>query len=504
MDWPRGAGILAHPTSFPGPYGIGDMGPNAKRFFDFLVAAGQRFWQTLPLGPTGYGNSPYAALSALAGNPMLISPDRLAEDHLLPREVFTRTPDFPGERVDFGSVVAWKLELLRQAQAHFDAAHPLRPAYDRFRQENAAWLDDFALFMALKEAHEQRAWVEWPAPYALRAPEALAEARRTLAQQIETHAFAQFLFFRQWKALREAAHARGIQIIGDLAIFVAHDSADVWAHPEYFDLDDAGQPHSVAGVPPDYFSATGQRWGNPLYRWDTLSDCGYGWWVERVRQALRIYDIIRLDHFRGFEAYWAVAASEPTAERGEWQPGPGIALFNAIREELGEAPFIAEDLGVITPEVRALQAALGLPGMRVLQFAFTSGAENHDLPHNYTPDALVYTGTHDNDTTRGWFNASEGVERDFALAYLHCAPAQVVRELIRLAYASVARVALTPMQDVLALGSEARMNFPSRAEGNWEWRFTAADLTDTRATWLKELATVYGRWPGELNEAAGG
>ncbi len=495
MDWPRGAGILAHPTSFPGPYGIGDMGPNAKRFFDFLAAAGQRFWQTLPLGPTGYGNSPYAALSALAGNPMLISPDRLAEDHLAPREAFAQAPDFPSERVDFGAVVAWKQTLLREAQAHCDASHPLRPDYIRFREENSAWLDDFALFMALKEAHQQHAWVEWPSQYAQREPAALAEARRTLAQQIETHAFAQFLFFRQWDALREAAHARGIQIIGDLAIFVAHDSADVWAHPEYFDLDDAGQPNRVAGVPPDYFSRTGQRWGNPLYRWDTLSASGYGWWVERVRQALRIYDIIRLDHFRGFEAYWAVAASEPTAERGEWQPGPGIALFNAIREALGDVPFIAEDLGVITPPVRELQAALGLPGMRVLQFAFTSGAENHDLPHNYVRDAVVYTGTHDNDTTRGWFSASEGAERDFALAYLHCAPAQVVRAMIRQAYASVARMALTPMQDVLELGSEARMNFPSHAEGNWEWRFSAADLTDKRAAWLKERATLYGRWP---------
>ncbi|HEX5572544.1 MAG TPA: 4-alpha-glucanotransferase, partial [Ktedonobacterales bacterium] len=358
-------------------------------------------------------------------------------------------------------------------------------------------LNDFALYMALKEAHGQRAWVEWPQRFAQRSPQSRAEARRHLADEIELHTFAQFLFFRQWDALRAAAHARDIQIIGDLAIFVAHDSADVWSHPEFFELDSEGQPTAVAGVPPDYFSETGQRWGNPLYRWDVLRAADYGWWVDRVQQALRIYDIIRLDHFRGFEAYWSVPATEPTAVNGAWMPGPGAEVFHAIRAALGEAPFIAEDLGVITPEVRALQAELGFPGMRVLQFAFASDAQNHDLPHNYIPDAVVYTGTHDNDTTRGWFEATEGHERAFALDYLDVSPDEVVHAMIRAAYGSVARLALVPLQDALDLGSETRMNFPSRPDGNWEWRVTAEALSSERAAWLKRLATLFGRYPAE-------
>ncbi len=501
MEWPRAAGILAHPTSFPGPYGIGDLGPTAERFFDCLAEAGQHCWQTLPLGPTGYGNSPYAALSAFAGNPALISPERLVEDGLLPAEALTDVPAFPAGRVDYGWVVPWKTELVRQARERFGevAAPELREAYDHFRDENNEWLGDFALFMALKDSHGQRAWVEWPRRYARRSPQALNEARRRLASEVELHAFAQFLFFRQWSRLREAAHARGIRIIGDLAIFVAHDSADVWSHPEFYSLDENGQPTEVAGVPPDYFSPTGPRWGNPLYRWDVLRESGYQWWIERVRQALRIYDIIRLDHFRGFEAYWATPASSPTAVEGQWMPGPGVALFNAIREALGETPLIAEDLGVITPEVRALQEELGLPGMRVLQFAFSDTPESHDLPHNYIPNAVVYTGTHDNDTTRGWFNTSVGQEREFALEYLDCAPEEVVAAMIRMAYGSVARLALVPLQDVFDLSSEARMNFPSRPDGNWEWRFDAEAMTTERAAELKRLARIYGRWrPTEM------
>ncbi|HEX8996305.1 MAG TPA: 4-alpha-glucanotransferase [Ktedonobacterales bacterium] len=495
MEWPRAGGILAHPTSLPGPFGIGDLGPNAVQFFDFLASAGQRLWQTLPLGPTGYANSPYAALSAFAGAPSLISPERLVEDGLLPASVLEDAPAFPVDHVDYGAVLPWKAELARQACAEFQsAASPeLREEYERFRNENVAWLKDFALFMALKEANGQRPWVEWPKRYARRSPQALAEARRHLADQIEAHTFAQFIFFRQWDALRAAAHERGIQIIGDLAIFVSHDSADVWSHPEYFGLDEHGQPTDVAGVPPDYFSETGQRWGNPLYRWETLRENGYQWWIDRVRQALRVYDIIRLDHFRGFEAYWAVPASEPTAINGEWRLGPGAELFDAIQRALGDPPLIAEDLGVITPPVRELQAAFHLPGMRVLQFAFTSAADNHDLPHNYTPESVVYTGTHDNDTTRGWFEASAGAERAYALEYLRCEPDAVASEMIRLAFGSVAQLALVPMQDVLNLGSEARMNYPSRADGNWEWRFHLDDLTSERAAWLKDLVRIYGR-----------
>lgn len=495
MDWPRAGGVLAHPTSFPGPFGIGDLGPGAERFLDFLAAGGQKLWQTLPLGPTGYGNSPYAALSAFAGNPALISPERLVADDLLPAEALEGAPAFPAEHVDYGQVLPWKAGLLRQACERFQAnpAHALRGDYERFRSENAHWLDDFALFMAIKGAQGQRAWVEWPASYAQREPAALEEARRTLADEIALHTFAQFVFFRQWQALREVARQRGLRIIGDLAIFVAHDSADVWSHPEYFTLDEHGQTTAVAGVPPDYFSETGQRWGNPLYRWDRLAETGYRWWVERVRQALRLVDIIRLDHFRGFEAYWEIPASSPTAQVGEWRPGPGAALFEAIERELGAAPFIAEDLGVITPEVRQLQRALGFPGMRVLQFAFAGGPENHDLPHNYERNSIVYTGTHDNDTTRGWFATRAGDERQYALDYLQCQPEEIVWALMRAAYASVAGMAMVPLQDALDLGTTARMNFPSRPDGNWEWRCAEADLRAELAARLKRLAEIYGR-----------
>jgi len=492
---PRAGGILAHPTSFPGPYGVGDLGPGAERFFDFLASAGQTLWQTLPLGPTGYGNSPYAGLSAFAGNPALISPERLVEDGLLAEQDIARPPAFPARRVDYDAASAWKTRLLATACARFmeQPYHPLRAAYDEFCGQSASWLDDFTLFTALKEAHEQRAWVEWPSRYAQREPQAMTEARRALAGPIALHRFAQFIFFRQWGRAREEAAQRGVRVIGDLAIFVAHDSADVWSHPEYFFLDAHGQPTVVAGVPPDYFSATGQRWGNPLYRWDVLRASGYRWWIDRVRQALRVFDIIRLDHFRGFEGYWEVPASAPDAVQGAWRPGPGADLFQAIREELGEVPFIAEDLGVITPEVRALQRGLGFPGMRVLQFAFGDTARNHDLPHNYTRDSVVYTGTHDNDTTRGWFASRAGHERAYTLEYLHCKPEGVVWAMIRAAYASTARMAIIPLQDVLDLGSEARMNFPSQADGNWEWRYAEDDLTPSHAQRLRKLAELYGR-----------
>jgi 4-alpha-glucanotransferase len=493
--WPRAGGILAHPTSFPSPHGVGDLGPAAERFLDFLASAGQTLWQTLPLGPTGYGNSPYAALSAFAGNPALISPERLVEDGLLTAADIAQAPAFPEGRVDYSSAGEWKMRLLADACGRFmeQPHHPLRGAYDEFWTQSAGWLDDFTLFMALKEAHEQRSWVEWPRCYAQREPQALAEARRELADPIALHRFAQFIFFRQWARTREEAARRGVRIIGDLAIFVAHDSADVWAHPEDYFLDEDGQPTVVAGVPPDYFSMTGQRWGNPLYRWDALRERGYRWWIDRVRQALRVYDIIRLDHFRGFESYWEIPGDAPDAVQGAWKPGPGADLFQAIREDLGEAPFIAEDLGVITPEVRALQGALGFPGMRVLQFAFSGAAGNHDLPHNYTPSAVGYTGTHDNDTTRGWFATREGHERAYALEYLDCQPEDVAPAMIRAAYASVARMAIIPLQDVLDLGSEARMNYPSQPDGNWEWRYAEGDLTPAHAQRLRKLAELYGR-----------
>ncbi len=495
MKWPRASGILVHPTSLPGRYGIGDLGPGALRMLDFLTASGQKLWQTLPLGPTGYGNSPYAMLSAFAGNPLLISPDRLLEEGLLTPDDLDSCPAFPVERVDYSRVLPWKMALLRRSFERFRSrARPaLREEFASFRAAQRGWLDDFALYAALKAGHGDVAWVQWDTPLATRDPDALSAARLRLADDVAFHAYTQFIFFRQWAALREAARERSISIIGDLAIFVAHDSADVWAHPELFQLEADGSPTVVAGVPPDYFSPTGQRWGNPLYRWDVLAETGYAWWIERVRRALELEDFIRLDHFRGFRGYWEVPASAETAVNGRWVPGPGDAFFSAIREALGDVPFIAEDLGVITAGVRALRKSLRFPGMKVLQFAFGGSARNAHLPHNYTRDLVVYTGTHDNDTTRGWFASREAPERAHVLAYLDCGPGEVVWEMIRAALASVATLAIVPLQDVLDLGSEARMNYPSRADNNWEWRCAEEQLTRDISERMARLSALYGR-----------
>lgn len=495
MQWQRSSGVLAHPTSLPGRFGIGDFGPGALRLLDFLADARQRHWQVLPLGPTGYGDSPYATLSAFAGNPLLISPERLVEDGLLRVADLESHPAFPSETVDYAAVISWKGTLLRRSFARFQAG-PRAAAHDELEAFCAiqnAWLDEYALFIALKSLHGGVAWVEWPPRYARRDPMALTTAREQLADEIAFQRFLQFLFFRQWASIRAAARARAISIIGDLAIFVAHDSADVWAHPALFRLDGAGRPSVVAGVPPDYFSRTGQRWGNPLYRWDVLAEGGYAWWVARVRQAMALYDSIRLDHFRGFESFWEIPGADTTAERGRWVPGPEAALFSAIRAALGDVPFLAEDLGDITEEVRALRRALGFPGMRVLQFGFDADAANEHLPHNYIRDSIVYTGTHDNDTTRGWFAQLSEQERGYVLRYLDCAPGHIVWAMMRAALGSVADLAVIPLQDVLELGSEARMNFPSRPAGNWRWRCTAERLTPARAERLADLTELYGR-----------
>ena len=494
MKWSRASGILVHPTSLPGPYGIGDLGPSAITLLDTLVASRQKLWQVLPLGPTGYGNSPYALLSAFAGNSVLISPDLLVEDGLLSAEAIAAHPGFPADHVDYGAAVPWKMTLLWAAHDRFTQDGPHREAYHHFCEENAHWLDDYALYAAIKAQHSGAAWVQWEEPLARREPEALALAAKQLSADISFQKFLQYLFFRQWGAVRAAAHERGITIIGDLAIFVAHDSADVWAHPDLFQLDEHGNPLVVAGVPPDYFSETGQRWGNPLYRWDRLRADHYAWWVARVRQALTMMDMIRLDHFRGFHAYWEIPGDEDTAVNGHWVPGPDGELFDAIREALGDVPFIAEDLGQITAGVRALRRQLGFPGMKVLQFAFSEDARNIHLPHNFRRDTIVYTGTHDNDTTRGWFETREKHERAYVLEYLRSTPDEVVWEMIRAAMASVATLCVIPMQDVLNLGTEARMNFPSRASGNWEWRYTTGQITPEIQTRLASYATIYGRW----------
>ncbi|MCQ3939062.1 MAG: 4-alpha-glucanotransferase [Chloroflexi bacterium] len=495
MAFKRSSGILLHPTSLPGPYGIGDLGPQAYRFVDWLASTGCKLWQILPLGPTGYGDSPYQCFSAFAGNPYLISPDDLLADGLAAREDLVALKDLPASRVDYGLVIPRKLDLLLKAFHRFQSnPELLRGAFDYFCAQNASWLDDFALFMALKEANGGGAWNGWDPALRARSKTALDKARNDLAEDVMRHSFYQFLFFRQWEKLRAYANGRGIQIVGDIPIFVAYDSADVWANPELFFLDEAGNPTVVAGVPPDLFSATGQLWGNPLYDWEVHKKDGYAWWLSRVRAVLQTVDILRFDHFRGFAGYYEIPASHTTAENGRWVPGPSRDFFRAVDKYLGDGlithgtglPIIAEDLGVITPDVIELLNAFDLPGMRVLQFAFTD-PENPFLPHNYVPNCVAYTGTHDNDTAFGWFASAPEHEREFAKRYLGVDGHDFAWDLIRAVWKSVAVFAIAPMQDVLGLGGEARMNFPSRLGGNWEWRMSEADFREDLAAGLKDL-----------------
>lgn len=498
MPFDRRAGILLHPTSLPGPHGIGALGREAEGWLEFLADAGQRLWQVMPLGPTGYGDSPYQSFSAFAGNPYLIDLERLVEAGWLEAEHLGDEPDWPQGRVDFGALIPFKLGLLGRAAARFDdrADTDARRAFDAFCAEQSAWLDDFALFMALKESQGGASWNRWPAPLRDRDEDALEEAALEHAEALGRHKLWQWFFFEQWRAIKRHANARDILVIGDLPIFVAYDSADVWANPDLFFLDEAGNPTVIAGVPPDYFSATGQRWGNPLYRWGEMARRGFPWWIARLRASLQAYDLIRIDHFRGFEAYWEIPASEPTAVKGRWVKGPGQKLFSALREALGdELPIIAEDLGVITPAVEALREANGLPGMKVLQFAFAADASDPYLPHNYPKGCVVYSGTHDNDTTRGWYDKAPERERDFARRYLASDGSNIAWDFVRLACASVADSAVVPLQDVLGLGSEARMNTPGVAAGNWGWRFAWEDVPHWLAPQLRELATLFGRLP---------
>jgi 4-alpha-glucanotransferase len=489
----RGAGVLLHPTSLPGRYGIGDFGDELIAFLDWAQSAGMRIWQVLPLNPPGYGNSPYGCHSSYAGNPLLISPQHLLQDGLLPEHAIDAPPDFADDRVDFDSVATFKWNLLREAWSHFNA-HPgdHRQALERFEANNF-WLDDWALYASLKGKHDGAQWTGWPAELVIRDPAAMARARRELDDEIRFQKFIQFLFFRQWATVRQAADARKIEIMGDVPIYVASDSADVWSNRQLFQLDERGQPVAVAGVPPDYFSATGQRWGNPLYRWDVLRQSNYRWWVSRVRAALRFADIVRIDHFRGFAAYWEIPAEEETAVRGRWMPGPGKALFDAIRDALGDLPMVAEDLGFITPEVHELRRAIGVPGMKILQFAFAKVNSPH-LPHCYEPETVVYTGTHDNDTARGWFANAPHSERDLAKSYLGVDGSGPIEwALIRAAFTSVAQTAIVPVQDVLGLGSEARMNRPGDGDANWSWRLAPGALTRHHADRLRRLAEITGR-----------
>ncbi len=496
----RASGILLHPTSLPGPHGVGDLGPAAYRFVDALAEAGQSYWQVLPLGPTGYGDSPYQTFSAFAGNPLLVSPELLVRDGLLPTQALDNLPSFPADEVDYGPVIPYKKGLLARSFAHFQGQANQAQWDDlgRFTAANAAWLTDFALFMAIKEAHGGVQWTSWAPELVRRDPEALREWRSRLEAGVRLQAYEQYLFFGQWTALRRYANRRGVRLIGDAPIFVAHDSADCWGHPELFHLNADGLPTVVAGVPPDYFSETGQLWGNPLYRWEALAATGYSWWVERLRTAFSLVDLLRLDHFRGFAAYWEIPAAAPTAQTGVWRPAPGAAMLDAARAALGALPIIAEDLGVITPDVEALRDRYGFPGMSILQFAFGSGPRNPYLPHNFKQASVVYTGTHDNDTTAGWYATASEEERHHAREYLASDGSRIVWDLVRLGLASVADTAITPLQDLLELGSAARMNRPGVPGGNWRWRYSPHALSPELLNRLKALTELFGR----ANEAA--
>lgn len=513
MELTRASGILLHPTSFPGPFGIGDLGKSAYQFVDFLVRAGQSLWQVLPLGPTGYGDSPYASFSSFAGNPLLISLEKLVEaGDLVPADLAS-APNFPMDKVDYGRVIDWKVPLLHKAAGNFltKAKGQRRTDFESFCSEQAEWLDDYALFMAVKEYFDQKArqqgvfgamWSNfWDKEIALRRPEAVARWQQERAEAIATRKVWQYYFFQQWSELRRYANQQNIKIIGDIPIFVAPDSVDVWANRHLFHLDEEGQPTVVAGVPPDYFSETGQLWGNPLYDWEAMAAQEYRWWIARIQATLRLVDIIRIDHFRGFEAYWEVPAGEKTAINGRWVKAPGMELFETIKHALGELPILAEDLGVITPEVEALRDHFEFPGMKILQFAFDSkeagglNATNSFLPHNHRRNAVVYTGTHDNDTTKGWYRERTEEEKDLIRRYLARPDHDIVWDFIRLAMASVARLAIVPMQDILNLDSDARMNTPSVASGNWSWRYRPEALNGWVANRLLELVNLYGRHP---------
>jgi 4-alpha-glucanotransferase len=497
MPFERTSGILLHPTSLPSRGGIGDLGAEAHRFADFLSDAKQGLWQVLPLGPCGIGNSPYSATSAFAGNPLLVSLERLAERGWLARERAAVLADAPGN-VDYQRVASAKRPLLREAAANFlrGASDGARGRFARFQQENAWWLDDFALFDVLRARNQGRTWREWPAPLAHRDPAALDRARSDFADDVAVVKAIQFAFFEQWSALRARCAARGVKIVGDVAIFVSYDSADVWMRPDLFHLDEHLEPTVVAGVPPDVFSKTGQRWGNPLYRWDALRANGYDWWVRRLRWALQTCDIIRLDHFRGFEAYWEIPASEPTAVNGHWVDGPRDDLFHVLRQHLGDLPFIAEDLGFITPQVHQMRERLRIPGMRVMEFGFGDPGAHIYLPHRFEPNTVVYTGTHDNATINDWWaNYATAAEREAAAAYVGEDPDGINWAFIRAAAGSVADLCIIPLGDVLGLGADGRMNIPSSADGNWAWRLRRDALTPELAKKLATLATVSDRVP---------
>ncbi len=510
MNLPRSSGILLHPTSLSSTYGIGDFGPEACSFADALYAAGQTLWQVLPLGPVGSGNSPYQSFSAFAGDPLFISLDRLLEDGLLSKQDVTSIPDFPKDSVDYEAVRKWKLPLLVKAYRNFGRER--RHQFKQFCADHALWLEDYALFVALQSKFGlDRNWTDWDKSLVRRNPAALAQAREELSDEVECQKFLQFLFYSQWDALRSYCSSLGIRIMGDIPIYVSQNSADVWAHPKQFLLDENGRPTFVSGVPPDYFSETGQLWGNPIYNWEEMTRSGFEWWINRFRGTFRLYDVLRVDHFRGFEAFWQVPATEKTAVNGEWVKAPGEKLFKTVTAELGQLEIVAENLGVITPEVEALREKFGFPGMAILQFAFgIEGQAASYRPHNLIREIVAYTGTHDNDTTMGWWESAGGDstrtqddirrEKEFTLKYLGDGDEQMNWKMIRALQGSVAQIAVTPMQDVLGLGNEARMNKPGVATGNWGWRMLPGAFTPEIQQKLHEFAEVFERIPASAKQ----
>jgi 4-alpha-glucanotransferase len=495
MRFARGSGILVHPTSLPGKFGCGDFGEVSIHFIEWMLVAGQKVWQVLPLEPTGYANSPYMSHSAFAGNPLLIGFEELVAKGWLSESDIDSVPPFPERRVDYPAVIPYRLERLRRASERFFSRRnaPELPDFEAFCRQQRSWLEDYSLFQALNDQFRGAVWSEWERDLARRKAEALKRAQKNLAEEIRFWKFTQWLFYRQWAKVKKYANDRGISIMGDIPIFVSHHSADVWSHPGLYFLDKAGRPTFVAGVPPDYFSATGQRWGNPLYRWSKMGKNRYRWWIERFRRTFMLVDIARIDHFRGFAGYWEIPGSEKTAVRGRWVKGPNAKLFNAVQKQLGKLAIVAEDLGLITPDVIELRDKFGFPGMKVLQFAFAEGPENNFLPHRYEHNCVAYTGTHDNDTTCGWFATATEREKAFLHKYCGSNGEEVHWDLIRLASRSAADLAIFPFQDVLGLGTEARMNFPGTEQGNWEWRFSWDQVRPEHAQRMYEIAALYGR-----------
>ena len=504
MRFERAAGVLLHPTSLPGKFGIGDLGTEAYNFINFLESAGQTLWQVFPLGPTGYGDSPYQSFSAFAGNPNLISPERLKEYGLLSEKDISNPPGSDPHKVNFGEIINYKKKILQKAFKAFNNENSLSDnKFIRFCEENSEWLEDYVFFMAAKDYHGGGLWTEWDKGLVKREEKALSEWKKKLAEGINYHKFVQYIFFSQWSDLKHYANGKGIKIMGDMPIFIAYDSADLWAHKELFSVDKHGNLTFIAGVPPDYFSATGQLWGNPLYRWEEMEKDDFLWWRLRMKQILNLVDMIRIDHFRGFDAYWEIPGGSPTAEKGRWVKAPAEKFFKTVKEYLGPLPIIAEDLGVITKSVEKLRDEFDYPGMKILQFAFGTGMERKFLPHNYKPNCMVYTGSHDNDTTAAYFEKEKNNDNDIyqhAQKYLDYFGDDITGALIRTAYASVADLVVIPMQDILRLGGDARMNFPGKPNGNWQWRFSWDQVHPDIASHYKYLCGLYERPPKPVNE----